>query len=174
LTGPEPDAAPDIAPHYLSTEEDRHVAARSIRLARQIAAAGALARFRPVELLPGASVGDDDEALARAAGDVGTTIFHPVGTAKMGLSSDPLAVVDERLRVFGVEGLRVADAADHHLRQHKLPNHHDRRKGRRDDPGRLVALTTFGRLHHCVLEHDRSTDLVETKLKPSHALFHGP
>ena len=71
----------------------------------------ALQRFRPEEVLPGPSVGDDETALARAAGDIGTTIFHPVGTAKMGLASDPFAVVDERLRLFGLHGLRVADAS---------------------------------------------------------------
>jgi choline dehydrogenase len=61
--------------------------------------------------LPGPTVGEDDVSLVKAAGDIGTTIFHPVGTAKMGLASDPLAVVDERLRVFGLEGLRVVDAS---------------------------------------------------------------
>jgi choline dehydrogenase-like flavoprotein len=72
----------------------------------------ALKPFQPVEYLPGESARDDDEAaLAKSAGDVGTTIFHPVGTAKMGLPSDPMAVVDERLRVFGIERLRVADAS---------------------------------------------------------------
>jgi choline dehydrogenase len=71
----------------------------------------ALARYSPSEFLPGPSVGDDDAALAKAAGDIGTTIFHPVGTAKMGLASDPTAVVDERLRFFGIAGLRVADAS---------------------------------------------------------------
>ncbi len=71
----------------------------------------ALQPFHPSEYLPGPSYGDDDASLARAAGDIGTTIFHPVGTAKMGLPSDPLAVVDGRLRVMGVEGLRVIDAS---------------------------------------------------------------
>jgi len=71
----------------------------------------ALARFSPKELLPGPSVGDDDASLAKAAGDIGTTIFHPVGTAKMGTANDPLAVVDERLRFFGIGGLRVLDAS---------------------------------------------------------------
>jgi len=71
----------------------------------------ALAGFRPGEYLPGPSVGDDDAALAKAAGDIGTTIFHPVGTAKMGVAGDPLAVVDERLRFHGIAGLRVADAS---------------------------------------------------------------
>ena len=105
-------AAPIIAPKYLSTEEDRRIAASAIRLTRKIAAQPALAPFYPDEYLPGASVRDDDEAaLVKAAGDIGTTIFHPVGTAKMGLSSDPLTVVDDRLRVTGIDRLRVIDAS---------------------------------------------------------------
>lgn len=112
ITSADPHAPPLIAPNYLATEEDRRIAARSLRLARRIAHARALERYRPEEYLPGPSVADgNDEALARAAGDIGTTIFHPVGTAKMGLDSDPAAVVDARLRVFGVAGLRVADAS---------------------------------------------------------------
>ena len=71
----------------------------------------ALAGFRPDEYVPGAQVSNDTADLAKAAGDIGTTIFHPVGTAKMGLPSDPTAVVDERLRVFGLKGLRVVDAS---------------------------------------------------------------
>ena len=112
LRSADPADKPAIQPNYLSTEEDRRVAADSIRVTRRIVAEPALQRFHPVEYLPGASVRDDDEAaLNKAAGDIGTTIFHPVGTAKMGRLDDPLAVVDERLRVIGIEGLRVADAS---------------------------------------------------------------
>jgi len=111
ITSADPSAVPEIAPNYLTAERDREVAARSIRVARKIASAKALARYKPVEYLPGPQVGDDDAALAHAAGDIGTTIFHPVGTAKMGLPSDATAVVDDRLRVFGIAGLRVADAS---------------------------------------------------------------
>jgi choline dehydrogenase len=112
LKSSDPADAPAIQPNYLSTDEDRRVAADSIRVTRNIVAQPALVPFKPVEYLPGENVRNDDEAaLAKAAGDVGTTIFHPVGTAKMGLPSDPLAVVDERLRVFGIERLRVADAS---------------------------------------------------------------
>ena len=104
-------APPVIAPNYLATEEDRKVAADAIRVARRIARQAALVPYRPEEILPGPEVGEDDKALARAAGDIGTTIFHPVGTAKMGRDTDPTAVVDERLRVFGIERLRVIDAS---------------------------------------------------------------
>ena len=106
-----PEDAPSIAPHYLSTEEDREVAADAIRITRRLMKQEALARYRPAEFLPGPSVGDDDASLAKAAGDIGTTIFHPVGTAKMGTQNDALAVVDARLRFFGISGLRVADAS---------------------------------------------------------------
>jgi len=111
LRSPDPAAAPAIKPNYLATDEDRRVAADSLRVVRRIAAQPALRQFRPEEYLPGTAIGDDDASLVKAAGDVGTTIFHPVGTAKMGLASDPFAVVDERLRVFGLEGLRVVDAS---------------------------------------------------------------
>jgi choline dehydrogenase len=111
LRSRDPDAPPTISPNYLATDEDRRVAADSLRLARRIVAQPALRRFQPQEYLPGPCVGDDDASLVRAAGDIGTTIFHPVGTAKMGRETDPFAVVDERLRVLGVEGLRVVDAS---------------------------------------------------------------
>jgi choline dehydrogenase len=106
-----PVEAPSIAPNYLSTEEDRQVAADTIRTTRRLMKQSALAPYRPEEFLPGPSVGDDDASLAKAAGDIGTTIFHPVGTAKMGVANDPMAVVDERLRLFGIARLRVADAS---------------------------------------------------------------
>jgi choline dehydrogenase len=111
LKSADPAAAPAIKPYYLATDEDRRVAADSLRTVRRIVAQPALRQFTPQEYLPGTAVGDDDASLVAAAGNVGTTIFHPVGTAKMGRSSDPFAVVDERLRVFGVEGLHVIDAS---------------------------------------------------------------
>jgi choline dehydrogenase-like flavoprotein len=111
LRSPDPADKPVIKPNYLSTDEDRRVAVDSIRVARRIVAEPALAKYHPVEYLPGRAVGDDDASLLKAAGDIGTTIFHPVGTAKMGRASDPMAVVDERLRVIGLERLRVVDAS---------------------------------------------------------------
>jgi choline dehydrogenase-like flavoprotein len=104
--------APVIQPNYLATDQDRRVAANAIRLTRRIAAQPALQPYHPDEYLPGRAVRDDDEAaLVKAAGDTGTTIFHPIGTAKMGLPSDPMTVVDGRLRVMGIERLRVIDAS---------------------------------------------------------------
>ena len=112
LRSRDPADKPVIKLNYLSTEQDRRIAISSIRLTRRIAAQPALAPFHPAEYLPGPAVRDDDEqTLVKAAGDIGTTIFHPVGTAKMGLDSDPLTVVDERLRVAGIERLRVIDAS---------------------------------------------------------------
>ena len=111
LNSPNPADAPAIQPNYLSTAEDRRVAADSIRVTRNIVAQSALKLFNPMEYLPGESVGEDDASLAKAAGDIGTTIFHPVGTAKMGRDSDPLAVVDEKLRVLGLDRIRVIDAS---------------------------------------------------------------
>jgi choline dehydrogenase len=101
--------APAIAPNYLSTPEDRKVAADSLRVTRRIVAQPALAKYQPTEWKPGLEYQDDDE-LARLAGDIATTIFHPVGTTRMGRDDDPLAVLDSRLRVRGVSGLRVVDA----------------------------------------------------------------
>jgi len=102
--------APKIAPNYLSTPEDRKVAADSLALTRRIVSAPALQKYGPEEFLPGTSFQTDEE-LAFAAGNIGTTIFHPVGTCKMGRAADPMAVVDSELRVKGVGGLRVVDGS---------------------------------------------------------------
>ena len=112
LKSADPADTPAIQPNYLSTDEDRRVAADSIRVTRQIVAQPALRAYRPEEYLPGEAISSgDDASLIKAAGDIGSTIFHPIGTAKMGLPSDPMAVVDERLRVFGIDRLRVIDAS---------------------------------------------------------------
>jgi choline dehydrogenase len=102
--------APAIAPRYLSTDEDRLIAAASLRQVRDIASRPALARYQPQEWKPGVQFQSDEE-LARLAGDIATTIFHPVGTARMGRADDPMAVLDPRLKVRGVTGLRVVDAS---------------------------------------------------------------
>lgn len=103
------DDAPAIAPNYLSTPEDRKVAADSLRVTRHIVAQPALARYQPQEWKPGLQY-ESDEELARLAGDIATTIFHPVGTTRMGRDDDPMAVLDSRLCVRGIAGLRVVDA----------------------------------------------------------------
>jgi len=108
IKSPDPMAAPAITLNYLSTDDDRQVAVAGMRFTRRIMAAKALERFRPEEWKPGPHV-ESDEDLVRAAGDLGTTIFHPVGTCKMG--RDPLAVVDDALAVHGIDGLRVVDAS---------------------------------------------------------------
>ena len=104
------DEAPVIRPNYLSTPEDQRVAVDALRLVRQVVSMPALRKYRPEEYKPGASLTTDDELL-HGAREIGTTIFHPVGTAKMGIESDPMAVTDARLRVRGVENLRVIDAS---------------------------------------------------------------
>ncbi len=103
-------AAPCITPNYLSTAEDRRVAAASLALTRKIISAPALQQFSPKEIKPGLSYRTEEE-LAHAAGNIGTTIFHPVGTCKMGRAEDPLAVLDSRLCVRGIHALRVVDAS---------------------------------------------------------------
>ncbi|MBI1244956.1 MAG: choline dehydrogenase [Alphaproteobacteria bacterium] len=108
IKSPDPHSAPAIRPNYLATDDDRRVAAAAIRLTRRIVAAPALQRFRPEEFRPGAEI-VDDPALAEAAGRIGTTIFHPVGTCRMG--SDDASVVDPRLRLRGLAGCRIADAS---------------------------------------------------------------
>jgi choline dehydrogenase-like flavoprotein len=110
LSAAGPGAKPVIQPNYLTTDEDRRVAVDSLKLARRIVSQPALARYKPLEHLPGPAVASDDEML-EAAGRLGTTIFHPAGTAAMGRDTDPRAVLDERLRVRGVRGLRVIDAS---------------------------------------------------------------
>ena len=112
LKSADPAASPAISPNYLSTPEDQQVASDSIRVTRGIVRQPALQKYAPVEYLPGDSTRDNDEAgLIKAAGDIGTTIFHPVGTARMGRDDDTWAVVDARLRVIGIERLRVVDAS---------------------------------------------------------------
>ena len=110
LKSPDPRASPAICLNYLSTENDRQVAVDSLKLTRKIAQSPALAKFLPEEFKPGLNI-ETDEQLAKSAGDIGTTIFHPVGTCKMGPASDTNAVVDHRLRLHGVARLRVVDAS---------------------------------------------------------------
>ena len=106
----DPAVAPKIAPNYLSAEADRKVAADSIRLTRRIVSQPAMRRYAPDEFLPGPAF-ESEEQLAAAAGDIGTTIFHPVGTCKMGPAGDATSVVDADLRVHGIHRLRVVDSA---------------------------------------------------------------
>ena len=108
IRSPDPETYPEIKLNYLATPEDRKVAVDGMRFTRRIMAAEALARYAPEEFRPGAAAQSDDE-LARAAGELGTTIFHPIGTCKMG--ADPMAVVDDALRVHGADRLRVVDAS---------------------------------------------------------------
>ena len=108
IVSPDPAAYPEIKLNYLRAPEDRAIAVDAMRYTRRIMAARALSRFEPEEFRPGPGY-ETDEQLARGAGELGTTIFHPVGTCKMG--NDPMAVVDDRLRVRGVEDLRVIDAS---------------------------------------------------------------
>jgi choline dehydrogenase len=110
IAGADAATAPQIQANYLSTAEDRRVAADSLRLTRRIVAQPALAPYQPEELKPGAAYASDED-LARLAGDIGTTIFHPVGTCRMGRADDRMAVVDPRLAVRGLRGLHVADAS---------------------------------------------------------------
>jgi choline dehydrogenase len=109
IRSPRCEDAPAIAPNYLATDEDRRVAADSLRVTRRIVAQPAMAPYRPEEFKPGPQYQSDQE-LARLAGDIASTIFHPVGTTRMGPASDPMAVTDSHLRVRGVAGLRVVDA----------------------------------------------------------------
>jgi choline dehydrogenase len=111
IKSPDPRRHPAIRLNYLSTAEDRAVAVEALRLTRRIVTGtDTMKRYRPEEFMPGPDFQSDDE-LRHAAGNIGTTIFHPVGTCKMGRSDDPTAVTDSRLRVHGIERLRVVDAS---------------------------------------------------------------
>ena len=140
LRSRDPADKPVIKLNYLSTEQDRRIAISSIRLTRRIAAQPALAPFHPAEYLPGPAVRDDDEqTLVKAAGDIGTTIFHPVGTAKMGLRQRPAdrgRRAAARRRDRAPARHRCFRHAHDHVRQHQRSNHDDRGKGRRLDPRR--------------------------------------
>jgi len=109
LKSPDFKVPPAIAPNYLSTDEDRKVAADSLRVTRRIMSQAAMAAFEPEEFKPGVQYQTDEE-LARLAGDIASTIFHPVGTTRMGREDDPMAVVNSQLQVRGIRGLRVVDA----------------------------------------------------------------
>ncbi|MGH7076171.1 MAG: GMC family oxidoreductase, partial [Stellaceae bacterium] len=111
LKSADPTTPPAQRYNYLATERDRRVAADAVRVTRRIMAQPAFAKHHAAELDPGPEIGDDDAALIAFARRNGTTVFHPVGSAKMGLDSDPLAVVDARLKVIGIDRLRVVDAA---------------------------------------------------------------
>jgi choline dehydrogenase len=108
IKSPNPADYPEIRLNYLSAPEDRKVAVDAMRFTRRIMASKALAKYQPDEYKPGSAI-QDEKSLEKAAGELGTTIFHPVGTCKMG--KDPLAVVDDELRVHGVQRLRVIDAS---------------------------------------------------------------
>ena len=108
ITNPDPRSKPVIKPNYLTAETDRQVAANALKLTRKIISSPAMSKYEPEEYLPGPAVASDED-LAHAAGDIATTIFHPVGTCKMG--SDDFAVVNDRLRVHGLSGVRIADAS---------------------------------------------------------------
>ena len=143
------DEAPSIAPNYLSTDDDRQVAADAIRTTRRLMKQQALARYHPEEYLPGPSVGDDDASLAKAAGDIGTTIFHPVGTAKMGTATDPMrrrrraAALSRHRRP--ARRRRLGDADDH-VGQYQYADGDDRGKRCGDDFGGCARLTDGRRM----------------------------
>ena len=142
LKSANPYDSPSIRPNYLSAERDKQVAAQAVRYTRNIVNQPALAKYKPQEFKPGLEL-ETQEDLVKAAGDISSTIFHPIGTCKMG--DDPMAVVDGRLRVHGLRGLRVVDASIMPTitsGKHELPDPHDRGKGLRDDKGR--PLTTTG------------------------------
>ena len=125
----DPNVQPAIRPNFLDDAIDRAALIEGMKIARQVGAAPSLATYADHELYPGDAVQTDDEILDFCR-RTGATVFHPIGTCKMG--SDPMAVVDDRLRVHGIRSLRVGDALHHahpSLRQHQRPRHHDRREG---------------------------------------------
>ena len=128
IKSPDSRAHPAITLNYLTTLADQGIAAQSLRIVRRIiTGTQAMQRYSPEEFLPGPGFQSEEE-LVKAAGNVGTTIFHPVGTCKMGRADDPTAVVDRDLKVRGIERLRVIDAshhADHHLGQHQFADADD-------------------------------------------------
>jgi hypothetical protein len=159
ISSPDFAVAPAIAPNYLSTDADRKVAADSLRLTRTIVGQPALAKYQPQEFKPGLQFQTDDE-LARLAGDIATTIFHPVATTKMGRDDDPLAVLDARMRVRGpgglVAGLRVVDAGAmplDHQRQHQRTHLDDGGEGgaldhrRRENAQQLIFRKGISQWH---------------------------
>ena len=134
LKSADANAVPTISPNYLSAADDVQTAVDAIKLARRISAQPAVTALHATEFLPGAQITTDVQ-LARAAGDIGTTIFHPVGTAKMGLAIDPMTVVDARLRVYGIKNLRVAGGgclyhAHDYVGLHQFAHINDCRKSR--------------------------------------------
>ena len=154
LASPDPETPPVIDPNYLATVEDRQVAVEGLRFTRRIMAAPALAKYQPVEWLPGGEL-ESDEDLAQAAGDLGATIFHPVGTCRMG--RDDMAVVDDRLRVHGIAGLRVIDASimpPDHVGQHQRPHG--------DDRGAGLRFHTGGRCRGMTIERQLDADARKT------------
>ena len=142
IASPAMDAPPAIQPNYLSADADRQVAVDSLKLVRRILQAPALQKFKPEEFKPGTHLVSDED-LFHAAGDIATTIFHPVSTAKMGTETDPTAVLDERPQGARRRGAarrgRLRDAA-HHLRQHQFADDHDCREGGEDDVGGCPGL----------------------------------
>lgn len=108
ISSKKPNDAPSISPNYLSTEGDKQTAVSAIRQARRIMSHGPMSKYKPHEIKPGI-YSDAAEDLIRAAGDIGTTIFHPVGTVRMG--ADEAAPLDQRLKLRGIGGLRVVDAS---------------------------------------------------------------
>ena len=175
LRSRDPAEKPAIKPNYLSTDADRRVAAGAIRLTRRIVAQPALAAFHPAEYLPGAAAADDDEpSLVRAAGDIGTTIFHPAGTAKMGLrailrwSSMSACASPE----WSGCAHRCLGHADDHVRQYQRADHDDCGKGRGVDPRRRRAAGVMNAIvRTATLLVDPSAGWTRVEKEPGDAIF---